>query len=297
VSDIKNQIKKSGNNKSKIVYFKPGVKTRVRFLQDMDEGMKVLFHDSYKDGINTPCQEVYDKECPYCDNESLRHRDMYIWSVYDYDSKEVKLIIGAANNCSPVPAFVNMFEAYGTLCDRDYVITRNGNGPDTSYGVVPMDKARFRNEKAKPFSETKILDILKKAFPLDDEDSDDDEDEDEAPRRKASKKPAKKTSRKQSDDYDEDDEDDDDYEEERKSSKKPTKSSKRSKVEEDDDDEDEDDESNDYEDMTPIELYKECKKRKINVEPKKSAKFYIAKLEKYDAANAEDDEDEDGDDW
>ena len=187
VDDIKNQVKKSGTNKGKFLYFKSGTKVRVRFLDDMDEGHKVRFHDSYAAGINVPCQEEFGHECPYCDDDELRTRDQYAWSVWDYDAKEVKILMAPVNQCSPVPALVSMYEAYGTLCDRDYVITKSGQQQSTTFSVVPMDKAKFRNDKAKPLSEQKFLQLLDKAFPCDDNDNDDDE-----PKKKSKKRPETK---------------------------------------------------------------------------------------------------------
>ena len=49
-----------------------------------------------------------------------------------------------------------------------------------------------------------------------------------------------------------------------------------------------------YDDMTAVELFKECKKRGLKVAPKKSADFYIEKLEADDKAKAKV---EDDDDW
>ena len=188
VDDIKNQVKKSGTNKGKFLYFKSGTKVRVRFLDDMDEGHKVRFHDSYAAGINVPCQEEFGHECPYCDDDELRTRDQYAWSVWDYDAKEVKILMAPVNQCSPVPALVSMYEAYGTLCDRDYVITKSGQQQSTTFSVVPMDKAKFRNDKAKPLSEQKFLQLLDKAFPCDDNNDDDDDE----PKKKSKKRPEPK---------------------------------------------------------------------------------------------------------
>ena len=91
LADLKKEISKSGTSKGKFLFFRPDSKIRVRFLTDMEDGMEIKFHDSYALGINVPCQEIYGRRCPYCDNEDLRTRNMYVWSVYDYDSKEVKL--------------------------------------------------------------------------------------------------------------------------------------------------------------------------------------------------------------
>ncbi len=184
VGKIKDRIKKSGANKGKFVYFKAGIKNRVRFLQEMDQGFEVPFHDSFQLGINSPCQEVFDRDCDNCDNDDLRHRDLYAWSVYDYEAKETRILMAAANSASPVPALVGMYEAYGTIMDRDYIITREGTGTSTTYSVVPMDKVKFKNKKAKPFSESKFYKILDKAYPNEEADGkeeewDDDEENEE----------------------------------------------------------------------------------------------------------------------
>lgn len=261
VDDIKNQVKKSGTNKSKFLYFKSGTKVRVRFLDDMDDGHKVKFHDSYTAGINVPCQEIFDRECPYCDDDELRTRDQYAWSVWDYDAKEVKVLMAPVNQCSPVPALVSMFEAYGTLTDRDYVITKSGQQQSTTFSVVPMDKAKFRNEKAKPLSESGFLKVLDKAFPCEEAD----DDEDEAPKKKAPKKTGKK---------------------------KP-------EPEEDWEDEDDDD-ATDYSEMSAKELYQLCKERDIEAKPRQKPKYYIELLEDDDSKHEDgwdDDEEDEEDEW
>lgn len=274
IDKIKADVKKGGQNKRKFTYFKEGQKQRIRFLQDMDEGMEIPFHDSYELGINVPCQELFDRECQYCDDESLRTRNQYVWSVYNYEAKEVQLFMYAVNNCTPIPALMAMYENYGTLTDRDYVISVTGKAQNKTYSVVPMDKVKFRNTKAKPYSNKAVLQMIDKAYPC--EGTEDEEEEDEAPKRKK-KKPTKKSVKKALEEPEE--ENDYDGEEEW----------------------DEAEESeNDYSSMTPLKLYKLCKEREIEAEKKKPAKYYINLLEEYD--NAQDDwgdaeDDEDADEW
>lgn len=273
IDKIKADVKKGGQNKRKFTYFKEGQKQRIRFLQDMDEGMEIPFHDSYELGINVPCQELFDRECPYCDDESLRTRNQYVWSVYNYEAKEVQLFMYAVNNCTPIPALMAMYENYGTLTDRDYVISVTGKAQNKTYSVVPMDKVKFRNTKAKPYSNKAVLQMIDKAYPC--EETEDEEEEDEAPRKKkkATKKPVKKVVEEpeEGNDYDGEEEWDEAEESE-----------------------------NDYSSMTPLKLYKLCKEREIEAEKKKPAKYYINLLEEYD--NAQDDwgdaeDDEDADEW
>lgn len=276
LDNIKKDAKKSGQSKGKFIYFREGQKQRIRFLQDMDEGQEIVWHDSYEQGINVPCQEHFGKNCPYCEDDSLRTRSQYAWSVWNYETNEVQVFMFPVNNCSPLPALVALYETYGTLTDRDYVISVSGKQQNKSFSVVPMDKAKFRNGKAKPFSEQALLKMIDKAWPA--EDNDDEDDEDEAPKKKRGpKKPGGKTKTKKS--YDEDeDEDEDDY------------------SDEDFDDEEEDEDE--YEDMSPKELFNLCKKRKLDAAPKKSAKYYINILREADKAEDDwGDDDDEEDDW
>lgn len=184
IDQIKNEVKQSGSNKGKLIYFKDGTKQRIRFLTDMEDGMAITFHDSFEKGVNVPCQEHFGKDCPYCEDEDLRTRTQYVWTVYNYETKEVQLFMFPVNSFSPVPALMAMYDTYGTLTDRDYVISRTGKQTSTSYSVVPMDKVKFRNSKVKAYSEKKILEIINKAYPTDDE-------EEEVPKKKKNSKSKK----------------------------------------------------------------------------------------------------------
>lgn len=256
---IKADVKKSGSNKGKFVYVREGAKVRIRFLQDMDEGLEVKFHDNFERGINCPCQEQYGRNCPYCDEDSeVRTRSLYAWSVYNYETNQVEVLMYAVNNCTPIPAFMAMYENYGTLTDRDYVISVSGKMQNKTFSVVPMDKVKFRNEKAKALSEKKILSMIDKAWPCDDSSDDDDDYDDEQIKKKKSKTKAKEA---------------------------------------DADDWDADDEETSYEDMSAKELYKLCKDRDLEAKPKKPAKYYIEILKEADAANDDWDDEDDEDEW
>lgn len=273
IDDIKNDVKKSGSNKGKIAYFREGEKKRIRFLTDMDNGIKVKFHDSFAKSINVPCQEEFGRDCPYCEDEELRTRDQYCWSIYDYDAKEVKLLLAPVNNCSPIPAFMAMYETYGTLTDRDYVVTVTGKQQNKTFTVVPMDKNKFRNEKVKALSNSKMLAIIDKAFPPDD-DVDNDEDEDETTKKSKSKTkhPEKEDVKKKKSKYDDDEDIDED---------------------EDDIEEDDDEDEVNYSEMSAKELYKLCIDRDIECEKKKPVKYYVRLLEEDDEAHDDWDDDED----
>ena len=175
IEDIKRDIKKAGANKAKFVYFKSGSKVRVRFLSDLEDGFKIPFHDSYAKGINVPCQEIFGRDCLFCGDDDLRHQDLYAWSVFDYEAKQVKILMGRVNSFSPIPSLVGMYEAYGTLKDRDYIITKQGEQTNTTFSVAPMDKVKFKNKKAAAISEKQFLKYLDKAYPADTEEDDEEE--------------------------------------------------------------------------------------------------------------------------
>lgn len=260
LSNIKQGVANSGSNKGKVLYFKDGGKVRIRFLAEIEDGVQISQHDKFDDGINFFDQEQINGEAHELQEDpDVRHRQAYVWPVWDYDAKEVKLFIGYANNFSPLPALIGMFESYGTIKDRDYVITRNGSQLNTSYTVVPMDKVKFKNKKAKPWPEKKILEILDKAFPAPDADDEDDE----APKKKSNKN-KKKKGKKKPDPEPEEDEDDDEVE--------------------------------DYSEMSARELYMECIERGIEAKKKKKASYYIELLEEDDEED-EDEEDLEEDEW
>lgn len=317
LDDIKDEAKRSGQSKGKFIYFREGEKKRIRFLTDMEDGMQIPFHDSYARGINVPCQELFGRDCKYCEDDDLRTRNLYAWSVYDYESKEVKILMQAVNNCTAIPAIMALYENYGTLLDRDLVVTRAGSGQSTTYSVVPMDKNKFRNTKAKPLSNKSILKYLDQAYPADGDDDEDDEEDRPKPKAKSKgkKQPAK-------------DEEEYDYDEmsprelynlceEREIEAEPKMKAKyyiqlleeydeenEGGGDEDDApwDEGDEDEGQDYSGMSPKELYKLCEERGIECHPKKQAKYYIGLLEEDDKAHDDWDdeetyEDEDEDEW
>lgn len=264
INKIKKGVASNGSNKGKLVYLKPDSKTRVRFLHEIEDGVEVVMHDSFDRGINVVCQEALGRDCDYCEDKDLRTREAYLWSVWDYEAKEVKLFLGHANNFSPLPNIIAMYETYGTIMDRDYVLQRDGSGTNSRYSVIPMDKVKFKNKNAKPYSEKKTIDILNKAFPADDSDEDDND---------SPKKNKKGKGRKKEEEPEDDDEDEDDFEEES------------------------------YEEMSAKELYMECLDRGIKVKKKQKPKYYIALLEEDDEEDEEeddwdnDDDEDEEDDW
>lgn len=170
ISQIKADVARSGANKAKILYVRSDNKVRVRFLQELDNGYSFVFHDNFNEGVNCFCPKNLDEDnpCIYCDGEAdiqVRTRNLYAWSVYNYDTKQVEVALFAVNQCTPVNQLIMMSETFGTIMDRDYVLAKSGKQQSTTYAVIPQDKEKFRNPKVKPMSHEAVAKILSEAFP------------------------------------------------------------------------------------------------------------------------------------
>lgn len=193
LDQIKTAVKNSGSSKKDILYFGADSSKRIRFLQELDDGHSYTFHSDFETKIYEPCQDQEDHEnCKLC-QQGIGTKEVFVWSVYDYDTSSVKLLAIKATGISPVPALIEFFEEYGTIMDRDYKIKKVGKGMGGSYTVTPLDKEKFGVKKAKPFSEKEIWEMFKKAYSSKDVDDEDDEDEEEeeVPAKKSKKKSKK----------------------------------------------------------------------------------------------------------
>lgn len=193
LDQIKTAVKNSGSSKKDILYFGADTSKRIRFLQELDDGHSYTFHSDFETKIYEPCQDQEDHEdCKLC-QQGIGTKEVFVWSVYDYDTSSVKLLAIKATGISPVPALIEFFEEYGTIMDRDYKIKKVGKGMGGSYTVTPLDKEKFGVKKAKPYSEEEIWEMFKKAYSSKDvEDDDDEEDEEEEVKPTKKSKKAKK---------------------------------------------------------------------------------------------------------
>ena len=197
IEQMKEKIAKSGSSKKDILYFGKDTQKRIRFLQELDEGYVFEFHNNWDPSIFELCKDPEDHEnCKLCE-EGISLQDQYVWSVWDYDSSSVKLIQFKATGLTPIPAFIEMYEEFGTILDRDYKVKKVGQGQGASYVVTPLDKERFKNSKAKAMSRKQVKEILENAWQpkeitTDEDDDDEEEEESKAKNSKGKKKNKKK---------------------------------------------------------------------------------------------------------
>lgn len=189
VKQMKEAIEKSGSSKKDILFFSSDTAHRIRFLQELDDGYSFQFHNDFNAGINELCKDPEDHEdCPLC-KDGVRIRQQFLWSVWDYDSNSVKLVSFRATGVTPVPTLIEYYENYGTIMDRDYKLKKIGKGMGGSFVVTPLDKEKFKNAKAKAYTEKQVKEILEEAYkPADEVTKDTDDDEDEKPVKKDDKK-------------------------------------------------------------------------------------------------------------
>ena len=199
IAEMKAKIAASGTSKKEILYFGKDSVKRVRFLQELDTGYVFEFHNDWAANILELCKDPEDHEnCPLCE-QGIKIYENFAWSVWDYDSNSVRILLFKANGVSPIPSFIEMYEEFGTIMDRDYKIKKVGQGQGGSFVVTPLDKERFNNKKAKPFTKKQMQEILDKAYAKQEVEDDEDEEEDEEEvTSKKSKKQAKKKKQKKS---------------------------------------------------------------------------------------------------
>ena len=197
IDRMKKKIKETGTSKKDVFYVGADAKKRIRFLQEFDTGFEFTFHNNWNEGIFALCLEHTGGDCPYCnsDDENLKTNTMYAWSVYDYDSNKVEILLYKATGITPVPAFIEFFDEYGTIMDRDYTIKKVGKGTSGNITVLPGERTKFRNSKVKAYNEKQVIKLLSAAYPCSPTDTDD-EDEDEEVEVKKSKRT--KTKKKKS---------------------------------------------------------------------------------------------------
>lgn len=189
ISNMKERIKNSGTSRKEIFYVGADSKRRIRFLQELNDGFEFQFHSHWNKGINALCLEEVGGDCPYCAevDEELKTYTMYAWSVWDADANAVRILLYKATGITPVPAFIEFFEEYGTIMDRDYTIKKIGKGISGNITVIPGEISKFRNSKAKPYTKKQMIKLLEKAFPVNGNEAEDEDEEDLKPKKKKGK--------------------------------------------------------------------------------------------------------------
>lgn len=175
----------------------------VRFLTEPEDWYG--YYEHY-DAVRKfyPCSD----DCPGC-TEGDRPSGRYLSNALDVaEGKVIPLVLPK----SMVSSLVKKHEKYGTMLDRDYELSRSGNGLDTEYDVTPEAPTKMNLTRYDLIDLEELLESqLEMAESANDISADDDDDDDAPVMRKGG--PRKSTAAAPADD-DDDDADDDDADDE-----------------------------------------------------------------------------------
>ena len=104
-------------------------------------------------------------------------------------------------------SLMKKYDKYSTILDRDYELSKDGTGFDTTYDAIPEPPSKMNIAKFEPFD---LIKVLEAQLPGDDEDDDDEEEAPKPSRRGSSSSSGTSRAKKPAAWEDEDDEDDDD---------------------------------------------------------------------------------------
>lgn len=195
----------SGTSSGMFRRFKDGESCRIRFLQEMEDWEKGYTHwmkDSAGKSVFRWCSRRDD--CPGCESGDSPRQ---IWLANGVVREDGKVQIIQVPGGIAKQLF-RKYESSGTICDRDYIISRTGATlNDTEYFLDWEDRSRFNADR---YQVVDIPKAIMQELGLDADEVEDD-DEEETPRRPKKSKPSvRKPSRSRDDDDDMDDEDEED---------------------------------------------------------------------------------------
>ena len=145
---------------------KDGESVKVRFLQELDEdspnysekndlGVIALLHQGPgPDGWKRRAQCTEDEgECYPCEQRRAGNYEhwkratanLYVNAVLNPDTEDEQVVVinQTTTSRSITPTLIEYAGETGSITDRVWKITRNGEGKDTSYTIVAFDKKDF----------------------------------------------------------------------------------------------------------------------------------------------------------
>lgn len=233
IAGLKSSLKKGGGSQY-LARVPADDSLTVRFLTE-PEGEWVEYMEHY-DAVRKfyPCTE---SGCPGCAEGDFPSKRFLANALDVAEGKVIPLAMPKTLAAS----VMKKYEKYGTLLDRDYELTREGSGFDTTYDSVPEAPTKMN---LKRFDLIDLTAMLQSQLDMaDNAGSDDDDDDDDEPVAKKTKKFVPKKPAAVEDD-DDDDEDEDEEPVKKPAARKKAVAKKPVAVDEDEDeDEDEEDET------------------------------------------------------
>ena len=188
---LKKSLKKGGGGANYMKRVPKDDSITVRFLTEPEEWFEYLEYFSEEDKF-FPAVEGMDPEFVADLNPPSKR---WLAPAVDVSDNSVVPIVLPK---SLVQSIMKKYEKYKTVLDRDYELTREGEGFDTSYEAIPEPPSKMNLRR---FTPPDLLEVLEAAVPEalggggdndDEDDVDFDEADDETPIR-TRKRPVKKT--------------------------------------------------------------------------------------------------------
>lgn len=134
---------------------------RLRMLSEFDEAFSIIMHDKFQVLFPQPCLKYYSEPCPFHNVEGIRTVTWYVWTVYDYENASKRIGLWKATLASPIEQLLDLYDANGTIKDRDIEMRKIGQGPKTRVKVKVLPVSVFEGKYHEPYKEDKIMEIVK----------------------------------------------------------------------------------------------------------------------------------------
>lgn len=180
IKNLKSSLKKSSGG-GIIKYIPAGEGVMVRFLTEPEEWVEWFEH--YEDGKGSyPCT---GDACDGCAN-GVRVSKRFLAAAVDVN--DGNKVIALQLPVTAAKALTKKYDRYQTITDRDYELSKEGEGLNTEYNVESEAPTRFN---ASRYEAPDLMEILNSMAGV--SDSDDEDDEGPVRRRPVKKTAAKRT--------------------------------------------------------------------------------------------------------
>lgn len=129
--------KKGGSSSSVIYKIKEGESYRLAFLTDLDDAERVEMWGNWPLFGETPNPEIWGKENFLESVEGAKHGVYYFFWVYDLADKKIKVLPQKFNGYSALPSLIKFSQNYGGVKGKSFMLSRDGNGLNTRYVLMP----------------------------------------------------------------------------------------------------------------------------------------------------------------
>lgn len=166
VKGLRESLERGSKGESKFLKLEDGESVTIRYLQEIDEGGSLYSDDrglsyGYFEHIDPDdfsksfvCTKDSEGKCAGCErvpiNRRWKARGRLISNVLVRGKRNepdhVKIFSTSISSKGLTPQLVEFADDYGSMCDRDYKMTRHGTGIETTYTLLPREVSPLSKE-------------------------------------------------------------------------------------------------------------------------------------------------------